>query len=199
MAQGPPATLIPIPFPSHPSRHTVPVLNVHERRFRATPEQVGALLDRLSTKDDPLWPHGAWPRMRFDAGKLAVGAKGGHGPVRYTVEHYDPGENVVFRFTGPKGFHGTHGLTVIPHADGTTTLKHTIVLKPKGRARLTWPLVIEPLHDALLEDALDNAERALHGSVESPARWSPRVKMLRRLLAPKAKDGDAELRTTQSH
>ncbi|MFB6520879.1 hypothetical protein [Streptomyces sp. NPDC056401] len=62
------------------------VLNVHERILRA---------------DDRLWPHGSWPAMRLDP-CLSVGAKGGHGPIRYTVSAYEPGVRVswplVFRW-----------------------------------------------------------------------------------------------------
>jgi hypothetical protein len=52
-----------------------------------------------------------------------------------------------------------------------------------GPARLSWPLVFRPLHDALLEDALDNAERQVTGRLQLPARWSPYVRALRRILA----------------
>ncbi|MEM1418366.1 MAG: SRPBCC family protein, partial [Myxococcota bacterium] len=47
---------------------------------------------------------------------------------------------------------------------------------------LYWSLVVRPLHDALIEDAFDNAERALTGDVARPARWSLRVRLLRRVL-----------------
>jgi hypothetical protein len=49
------------------------------------------------------------------------------------------------------------------------------------QAALTWPLIFRPLHEALIEDSLDDAERALGG--EPPAReWSPWVRLLRRLF-----------------
>jgi hypothetical protein len=51
-----------------------------------------------------------------------------------------------------------------------------------GAALLSWPLVFRPLHDAVLEDALDDAERHVTGRVERPARWSIYVRVLRRLL-----------------
>jgi hypothetical protein len=42
----------------------------------------------------------------------------------------------------------------------------------RGLALMTWPLVFRPLHDALLEDALDKAERDITGMVANPNRWS---------------------------
>lgn len=84
------------------------ILNVHERELQASPDRVGALIDSLAFRDDALWPKHAWPRMEFDR-PLSVGARGGHGPIRYFVEEYVPGESIKFRFTGPKGFNGFHG------------------------------------------------------------------------------------------
>jgi hypothetical protein len=45
--------------------------------------------------------------------------------------------------------------------------------------------MIEPLHDALLEDALDLAEQTLEGRVSRPARWNPWVRFVRRIMAKK--------------
>ncbi|MFF7412524.1 hypothetical protein [Streptomyces lydicus] len=39
-----------------------------------------------------------------------------------------------------------------------------------------------PLHDAVLEDSLDLAERACAGAVGRPARWSRSVRLLRHLV-----------------
>lgn len=158
----------------------VDVRNVHERRFAAPPAAVGRLLDGLASADDRLWPRGRWPAMRFDR-PLAVGAAGGHGPVRYTVEAYTPGASVRFRFTGPPGFLGTHGYDVGPLGDGGTRLRHTLAMRTAGAARLTWPLVFRPLHDALIEDSLDRAAVAL-GLAPVGAPWSLAVRGLRRVL-----------------
>lgn len=157
------------------------VLNVHERRFATPPSAVGRLLDGLASADDRLWPHDRWPPMRFDR-PLEVGAAGGHGPVRYTVETYEPGRRVVFRFTGPPGFLGTHRYDVEALADGGTRLRHTLAMRAAGTARLTWPLVFRPLHDALIEDSLDRAAVAL-GEAPVGARWSRAVQTLRGQLA----------------
>ncbi|MFF7989731.1 SRPBCC family protein [Kitasatospora xanthocidica] len=155
------------------------VLNIHERTVPAPAETVGALIDGLAGPDDLLWPGSAWPRMRLD-GPLAVGAAGGHGPIRYTVVGYAPGRWVRFRFDGPRGFDGHHEFTVHP-AGGATVLRHTIAMRLSGSGRLTWPLAIRRLHDALIEDSLDRAVRACGGTLARPARWSPYVRLLRRL------------------
>jgi hypothetical protein len=119
--------------------------------------------------------------MAFDR-SLGVGAEGGHGPIRYTVESYDPGRTVTFRFTSPKGFLGTHVFTV-EAAGGETELTHTIDMKVRRGAILSWPLIFRPLHDALLEDALDKAQASLERGDWKHREWSVYVRGLRRLLA----------------
>jgi hypothetical protein len=167
------------------------VVNIHQRHLPVPLSAVGALVDSLADEDDALWPVHRWPAMRFDR-PLEAGAVGGHGPIRYTVEHYVPGHWVRFRFTGPRGFEGFHEFTVHPTPDGTDLI-HLLAMNARGRARLTWPLAYRWMHDALLEDCLDRAEHALTGSVYHPARWTRRVRLLRwiagragdRMSAPK--------------
>jgi hypothetical protein len=156
------------------------VLNIHERRLTSSPEALGALIDGLAGEQDGLWPRQAWPPMRFDR-PLAVGARGGHGPVRYTVTGYVPGCWIRFGFTGPRGFRGFHEFAVSQAGDGAV-LGHTLAMHLRGPARLSWPLVFRPLHDALAEDSLDCAEQTITGQVGQPARWSLYVRLLRRLL-----------------
>lgn len=153
------------------------VRNTHERHVRARPEQLGALLDGLAGPEDRLWPAGAWPPLRLDR-PLAVGAAGGHGPIRYAVEAYTPGTLVRFRFTPSMGVDGTHTFHVLPEGGGSV-LRHELAATPSGRMRLAWPVVVRWLHDALIEDLLDRAEAELHGAVARPARWSPWVRLLR--------------------
>jgi hypothetical protein len=128
-------------------------------------------------------PRASWPAMRLDR-PLSVGARGGHGPIRYEVTEYEPGRSVVFRFRAPRGFVGTHTFEIAETGvDGrSATLRHVVQMDLEGPARLAWPLVYRWLHDALVEDALDNAERLTTGAVESPAVWSRRVRVLRRVL-----------------
>lgn len=144
------------------------VRNVHSRTVG---DGAGALIDTLAGPDDRLWPGRPWPPLRLDR-PLGVGAAGGHGPVGYTVEEYEPGRRVRFRFTAPRGFDGHHDF----RADGPE-LRHRIVMRVTGLARLTWPLFFRPLHDALLEEALDRASEAT-GAPYTPARRSPYVRLL---------------------
>ena len=48
---------------------------------------------------------------------------------------------------------------------------------------LTWPLVFRPLHDTLLEDALDRAQATLSGDEWVKRGWPLSVRALRRMLA----------------
>lgn len=158
---------------------------VNERLIGAPATAVGALLDRLADRDDPLWPRGAWPPLRLDR-PLAVGADGGHGPVRYAVAAYEPGRRVRFAFTPAFPIDGYHELTVEPVSEHSCRLRDVLTGRARGSMLLAWPLVWRWLHDALMEDLLDRAEAAATGVGRRPARWSPWVRVLRRLLAPRA-------------
>jgi hypothetical protein len=159
------------------------VLNVHERRMPVPADQVGALLDALAGDDDPLWPQPDWPRMRLDRG-LRIGSRGGHGPIRYTVTAYVPGQWVRFRFSAPGGFQGFHEFTVEPDEPGRAVLRHVIAMRLRGSARLSWPLAFRWLHDALLEECLDRAALALEPTAgDGRRRRSSYVRLLRYLTS----------------
>ena len=160
--------------------------NRHERYFKAKANMVGSILDTLSGPDDRLWPRDTWPPMLFDT-DLKPGAKGGHGMVRYEVEEYATGRRAIFRFDGTgltADLDGRHYFEIIPR-NSYVILRHVIDADCDFKAWLKWKILIEPLHDALLENALDRAERALNGCVKRPVRWSARVKILRNILAKK--------------
>jgi hypothetical protein len=157
----------------------VEVRNIHERFIPAPAQRVGPLIDGLGSPSDRLWPHDRWPAMRLDR-DLAVGARGGHGPIRYTVERYEPGRMVRFRFSAPRGFQGTHVFHVEDGQNGAL-LRHELEMHATGLARLSWPLVFGPLHDALIEDALDRAMLAFCRE-PPPRHWPTRVRVLRALL-----------------
>lgn len=157
------------------------VCRVHERRFPIG-DLPGTLIDSLAAAFDPLWPYEYWPPMVLD-GPLAVGARGGHGRLRYEVSDYIPGQSVSFRFLAPQGFEGGHRFEVILVTAHQVVFRHTLALLPRGRARITWPLIYGPLHDALIEDALAKAERAL-GYQAAGRPWSPWVKLLRLAKIP---------------
>lgn len=72
------------------------IVNVHRRLLFAKPSAVGALLDSMASPSDVLWPGYAWPRLKLNR-LLSVGSSGGHGPIRYVVEAYQPGHSVRLR------------------------------------------------------------------------------------------------------
>ncbi len=157
------------------------VMNVHFRKLDGvSPAAAGAVLDTLASDEDLLWPHHSWPPMRFDR-PLGVGATGGHGPVRYSVEAYSRGESIRFRFTRPEGFDGIHAYEVL-HEGDAVILRHVLIMRARGAALLTWPLVFRPLHDALIEDSLAQAEASL-GKSATTRPWSPWVRLLRWLMS----------------
>ena len=149
------------------------IRNVHARDYGTAP---GALLDSILDPARSIWPSPPWPALRLDRG-LAVGSRGGHGPIRYAVEAYEPGRRVRFRFDPRLGFDGWHELAT----DGTR-LTHVLECRASGVALMKWLLVIRPLHDALLEDLLDRAAEAL-GDPPRRARWSWRVRANRHVLS----------------
>jgi len=155
------------------------VQNVQSRAIDAAAHQVSALLDGLGTADDRLWPAQSWPPLRLDAG-LAPGSRGGHGPIRYSVAEYEPGQRIRLAFDPRIGIVGYHELIVTPDGPDRCRLSHTIVARTRGRMRLLWPLAVRWLHEALIQDLLDNAERLTTGRLRRPARWSVRVRVLRR-------------------
>ena len=153
------------------------VVNIHERMIPANVDVVGRMIDTLGSAGDVIWPHEKWPALKLDR-PLQAGAAGGHGPIRYRVESYEPGRRVRFRFLSPKGFVGTHGFDVENAGEGASKLRHVIEMRTLGMAALNWSLIIRPLHDALLEDALDKVEGAFR-DVGPPRAWSRRVVFLR--------------------
>ncbi|GLZ29744.1 hypothetical protein Lesp02_19340 [Lentzea sp. NBRC 105346] len=148
------------------------IKNIHER---VLPGAAGPLIDRLTE----LWPP-QWGQLKFDR-PFGVGADGGHGPIRYSCTAFEPGRRVEFTFAPVMGLNGTHTFV----ADGNV-LRHTLVGTPRLGTRLRWALVIRWLHDACLEDLLDNAERELGREPARPSRWSPWVRLVRRIVVPKA-------------
>ncbi len=157
------------------------VLNIHERELEADPVQAGALIDSLSSPQDRLWPKHTWPKMALDR-PLGPGAAGGHGPIRYFVEQYAPGEFIRFRFNGPKGFDGFHEYEIISTSKQSTLLRHTLRMHARGPAILSWPLLYRPMHDALLEDSLATAQVSL-GLNPQIRTWPLWVKALRWIVS----------------
>jgi hypothetical protein len=150
----------------------VNAVNVHERVLPASADEVGALIDR----PERMWPE-RWPALRLDS-PIRVGDESRRGFICEEVVEYRAGERLAFRMTSPAQLHGKHRFEVEPVGERQTVLRHVVDVAPDGAARLLWPLVVRPLHDALLEDLLDRAETAVGGS-PAPRAWSRRVRLLR--------------------
>jgi Protein of unknown function (DUF3995) len=165
------------------------IRNTHQRKLTASVDFVGPILDTLAGPNDLVWPADAWPAMKLDRG-LMVGSSGGHGPIRYHVEAVEPGRSVVFRFEPGMGIVGTHRFTVASCAEGQgeatggTIVRHELEGSATGPMRIVWPLVIRWLHDATVEDALDNVEAAVMAKPMPTRNHSFWVKVLRSLVGP---------------
>ncbi|MET9315326.1 hypothetical protein ABZX12_26215 [Kribbella sp. NPDC003505] len=156
------------------------LFNTHRREIRAPASDVGQLIDTLAGPDDRLWPRTNWYPMAFDRGGLEVGGSGGHGPVGYRVRAVEPGRSVTFEFTGrPKGLRGHHQYLVQPLDDDRCVLWHLADIEAGWPLKLTWPLFWGPLHDALIEDSLSNAQNAVELGKQARSPWNLWVRVLR--------------------
>ncbi|MFB7054874.1 DUF2867 domain-containing protein [Streptomyces vinaceus] len=158
------------------------VRNVHERIIHAPADRVGALLDRVSAADDPLFPTPVWPAMVLDR-PLGVGADGGHGRVRYRVTAYVPGRSVRFDTTGQAMGQGYHRLDVEPLGPDRCRVVHVLELAMPMGPFLQWKAAIQPVHDTMIEEVFDNVERAALGRPPLvPTRRPPRALLVNRLF-----------------
>lgn len=154
--------------------------NVHERELPVGGPSAEALIDGLASRDDWLWPHDRWPPMHLDDG-LNVGSQGGHGPIHYRVLEHQPGRLIRFAFTAPVGLVGEHGFE-LDDGKERVVMRHMLRGRAIGRVRWQWPLLFEPLHNALIEDSLDRASAAVSDSAYRPRRWTTRTRALRWVL-----------------
>jgi len=159
------------------------VLNIHKRTLNQPKSKVTELLKTLSTENDRIWPNEKWPEIKFKSG-IQVGAKGGHGPIRYSVEEYNPKEIIQFRFSKPKGFNGVHKFEIKELDNGNTEIKHTIDMNTTGKGTLIWTFAIRSLHNALIEDLFDKLENNFLEGRKS-TEWNMWVKFLRKQIAKK--------------
>ncbi|MCX5232747.1 DUF2867 domain-containing protein [Streptomyces sp. NBC_00233] len=158
------------------------VRNVHQRIVQSPAEAVGALVDRLAAPDDPLFPTPVWPAMVLDR-PLAVGADGGHGRVRYRVTVHEPGRSVRFDTTDEGLGQGFHRIDVEPLGPDRCRITHTLELTMGTRGFVMWKLAIRPVHDTMIEEIFDNAERAALGALPHPAtRRTARALLVNRLF-----------------
>ena len=160
------------------------VLNIHKRIIDQPKNKVVEMIKTLSTEEDRIWPSEKWPAMKFREG-LKIGAKGGHGPIRYLVETYQPSEVIQFRFSKPNGFNGIHKFEVNELTDAKTEIKHTIDMNTAGKGTLSWILGIRSLHNALIEDAFDKLENNFSENKKTTS-WNFWVRFLRKQIAKRS-------------
>jgi polyketide cyclase/dehydrase/lipid transport protein len=155
--------------------------SVHARELPVPAQELGRILDSLAGPDDKLWPIERWPNdpIGFDR-PLGVGARGGHGPIRYTVVAYERGRRIAFRFEPGTGLRGHHRLEVEPAGSGRARMRHVLDIEVEGIYRLLRPLFLA-MHDALVEDLLDNAELAATGRLPREARWPRWLRLANRI------------------
>jgi hypothetical protein len=144
------------------------VHNVDSRELPAPAERTWALVAGLAGDHDRLWPAERWPTspIEFDR-PLGPGARGGHGVIRYEVKRYEPGRRVVFAFAPGSGLDGIHALEVEPIDARRSRLTHRLDTRVGWRLMPLYPVLLAA-HDALIEDLLDNAERASGGDPAPP-------------------------------
>ena len=124
---------------------------------------MGELLGGLGTDRDRLWPTERWPTIPLKLDRPpAVGARGGHGLIRYRVEEYEPSRRLVFRFEPGQGLDGRHWFEIETAGDAGARLVHTIDTRVSGPTRLLSP-ALRRMHDLVIEDVLDRAEVATSG------------------------------------
>ena len=144
--------------------------NVHQREIAAPVTEVGGILDTLGSDDDRLWARDIWVAepVVFDR-PLGVGAKGGHGSIRYSVVAYELGRRIVFEFAPEGGLAGTHRFELEPLGPDRCRLTHVLEAETSHWLRPLVPFLIG-WHDAMVETAMDRAQLEATGSLERRTR-----------------------------
>lgn len=139
------------------------MINVHERWYPGHGAgELGDLIDAVGGPHDRLWPRtGSFPPMRLNGPQVDLPA-GGHGPMTYRTVAYEPGRRIVWRFDERVGLAGIHAIDLLDGV-GMVGLRHTIAARAVGRMRLVWPVGLRWLHDACVEELLDQADATLNG------------------------------------
>jgi hypothetical protein len=161
------------------------VINIHKREIKQPKSEIIELFKTISSENDMMLATDKWSPMILDKG-LNVGSKGGHGPIKYTVQAYQPDAFIQFQFTEPQGFKGFHTFEIREINQNLTELKHTIDMNTEGMAILTWAFAIRWLHDAYIEDAFYKVENYFSTN-KKRSEWTIWVKFLRKILKPRRK------------
>lgn len=157
------------------------VYSLHARDIAAPTATLGGIIDTLGGADDRLWAKDIWvaEQVQFDR-PLGIGARGGHGSIRYAVEEYEPGRRIVFRFTPGTGLSGVHGFELQPLDGDRTRLTHFLDAQASLWMRPFLPIVI-PWHDAIIETAFDRAELGATGSLRRRTHIPRWLRLVNRL------------------
>ncbi len=156
------------------------LVNHHHRDFAYPLELITEKLSSLGSDNDLLWPHQYWPRMKFDK-TPQVSAVGGHGLIPYRISIYQPQQQIRFQFEGLPGIKGYHEFVVTNVSQHCCRLSHDVQAELSLIGMRNWYLLIAPLHNALIEDLLDQLESELSGACVQQ-KWSLRVRLMRRLF-----------------
>ncbi|GAB7191354.1 hypothetical protein NUM3379_20610 [Kineococcus sp. NUM-3379] len=141
---------------------------VNSRVVQAPPERLAPLVDGLGGPGDRLWPAAQWPATVLEVERpLRVGSRGSHGSIRHTVAAYEPGRRVDFTADPACGLTGGFSVSVEGPAGGPSTVSVPLSVELAPRMRPLAPL-LRVAHHAVVEDLLDNAERAATGTVATP-------------------------------
>jgi len=154
--------------------------SVHERRISASADSVGRLLETWGSHDDRIWRTDVSEPAFLDRG-LEVGSRGGHGPVRYSVTHHEPGRRVELTFEPGRGLVGHHAFEIRPESGDACLVRHELIATTEGALTLMRPLLVA-LHDATVEDVLDHIEREVTGSARRGQPTSPVIRWIGRSL-----------------
>lgn len=152
------------------------VTSRHRREVDSSVAAIDHRFSRLGTEADDLWPSELWFPMRLDSSPDA-GGSGGHGPVRYHCSAREP-ESVTFTFDsvfGSTRWVGWHRFHVQATTEGAL-VEHLIELELPTWQYLQWKVLVEPLHDALIENLFEKAAR-----LSPTPNWSGWVRLLRRI------------------
>jgi hypothetical protein len=159
------------------------IINIHKRIINQPKISILELFKTLSSENDRMVDTDRWSPILLDNG-LKVGSKGGHGPIGYTVQSYDPASFIEFKFTKPTAFKGIHKFEITEFESNVTELKHTIDMNISGKTIFLWTIAIRWLHDAFIEDAFDKVENQFTVRKKT-SKWSFWVIFLRKIFKPK--------------
>jgi hypothetical protein len=155
------------------------IIDEHTRVLPAPPADVWPLILCLGGAQDRLWPTVDWPPLRLEQ-PLQLGSQGAHGDVKHRVIRIEEGRclELAFVVEGAPGYiGGTHRFELVPLANGTS-FTHVLEADLRFVSFLLCKALIIPVHAAIIEELLDNAEGVTAGEVKAPFQRSWWVRKL---------------------